>query len=568
MSEFEKLNKLGSAPSSALTGTVRFFVDSTGAPKIIDESGTVSPASGSGGNLLLSGNTLSSQNSNGDITVDPNGTGAINLAANSVLLQADAVAALGAATKQQLDAAINGVDVKEGVVAATTANITLSGAQTIDGVSVVATNRVLVKNQTTPANNGIYVAASGSWTRATDADSSSDLSNALVTVQAGTANGNTGWYQSTENPVIGTDSIVFTQFFGAGTYTASGQGVVLTGSTFSLQLDGSSLSQSASGVKVNSVSLTSQVSGTLPIANGGTNSATTLNNNRMMQSSGGAVVEAPIISANKAIRSDANGIVGSATTTATELDFVSGVTSAIQTQLNGKQSTGNYITALTGDVAASGPGSAAASIQSGVIVNSMVSSSAAIAGSKIVSAASGVSGVMNTVAQTVTGAKTFETQLIGMGTATNDNAATGYIGEIQRISRSAGTALTFTSGTTTNMCNTTSITLTAGDWEISGLVYITLNTTTTLTQLIGGVSTVSATLPSNADAQGTPQAGEFYNQFDMPSGVLTGQRSASVVFPNYRFSTSSSATLYLVGQATFAISTATGWGFLEARRVR
>lgn len=81
------------------------------------------------------------------------------------------------------------------------------------------------------------------------------------------------------------------------------------------------------------------LSGTaLPIANGGTNSTAALSNNRVMQSSGGAIVEAAAITANRALISDANGIPTQSATTATELGYVSGVTSAIQTQLNGKQS--------------------------------------------------------------------------------------------------------------------------------------------------------------------------------------------------------------------------------------
>ena len=75
-----------------------------------------------------------------------------------------------AATKGYVDGLVQGIDAKASVVAATTANITLSGAQTIDGVSVVAGNRVLVKDQSTSSANGIYVAAVGAWARSTDAD--------------------------------------------------------------------------------------------------------------------------------------------------------------------------------------------------------------------------------------------------------------------------------------------------------------------------------------------------------------------------------------------------------------
>ena len=87
------------------------------------------------------------------------------------------------------------------------------------------------------------------------------------------------------------------------------------------------------------VSLTADVSGILPVANGGTNSNSALANNRVMVSSGGAIVEAAAITGNRALASNASGIPVASATTDTELGFVSGVTSSIQTQLNGKQST-------------------------------------------------------------------------------------------------------------------------------------------------------------------------------------------------------------------------------------
>jgi hypothetical protein len=75
------------------------------------------------------------------------------------------------------------------VLVATTANITLSGAQTIDTVAVVAGNRVLVKNQTSSQNNGLYVASAGAWTRAIDANASAEIAGRIVSVQSGSANG-------------------------------------------------------------------------------------------------------------------------------------------------------------------------------------------------------------------------------------------------------------------------------------------------------------------------------------------------------------------------------------------
>lgn len=96
------------------------------------------------------------------------------------------------------------------------------------------------------------------------------------------------------------------------------------------------------------ISLTSDIAGILPIANGGTNSSTALTNNKVMISSGSAIVEAAAITAARALISDANGIPTHSTVTDTELSYVSGVTSAIQTQLNNKQPLDATLTSLAG----------------------------------------------------------------------------------------------------------------------------------------------------------------------------------------------------------------------------
>ena len=88
-----------------------------------------------------------------------------------------------AATKAYVDTVVSGLDAKASARVATTANITLSGTQTIDGVSVIAGDRVLVKDQSSPAANGIYLVASGSWTRTTDADTWDELVSAFVFVE-------------------------------------------------------------------------------------------------------------------------------------------------------------------------------------------------------------------------------------------------------------------------------------------------------------------------------------------------------------------------------------------------
>lgn len=158
-------------------------------------------------------------------TLDANGFKVTNLQ--------DGTDAQDAVTKAQLDAAVQGWKWKEPVRAATTANITLSGAQTIDGVSVIAGDRVLVKNQSTGSANGIYVAASGAWSRAADYDAASELVGGTVFVSEGTANGNSQWTMTTDAPItLGTTALVWTQAGGGTSYTA-GNGILISGGVIS-----------------------------------------------------------------------------------------------------------------------------------------------------------------------------------------------------------------------------------------------------------------------------------------------------------------------------------------------
>jgi hypothetical protein len=141
---------------------------------------------------------------------------------------------LEAASKGYVDSVAQGLDFKESVVVATTANITLANEQTIDGVAVTAGQRVLVKSQTDAEDNGIYlVVDGGAWTRSEDADSDELVTSGMFCfVEQGTINGDTGWVLTTEDPItVGTTELAFTQFSGAGTYTA-GEGLVLDGTEF------------------------------------------------------------------------------------------------------------------------------------------------------------------------------------------------------------------------------------------------------------------------------------------------------------------------------------------------
>jgi len=138
-----------------------------------------------------------------------------------------------AATVAQLNAAVQGYSWKQPVRVATTANITLSGAQTIDGVSVVAGDRVLVKNQTAGAANGIYVAAAGAWSRSTDFDTGAEALGAATFVSEGTSQGNQVWLNGTDGPItIGTTVLSFVQVGGGSSYSA-GNGIVIAGGVIS-----------------------------------------------------------------------------------------------------------------------------------------------------------------------------------------------------------------------------------------------------------------------------------------------------------------------------------------------
>ena len=166
-------------------------------------------------------------------------TGAIAMGTNKITGVGTPTADADAATKAYVDAATAGLNVHASVKAATTANITLASAlengDTLDGVTLATGNRILVKNQTTKSENGVYVVkASGTPDRADDYNTAGEVdAGDFIFVEAGTSNGKTGWIQTNTVATVGSDNIEFTQFSGAGTYTA-GNGLTLTGSAFSI----------------------------------------------------------------------------------------------------------------------------------------------------------------------------------------------------------------------------------------------------------------------------------------------------------------------------------------------
>jgi hypothetical protein len=182
------------------------------------------------------------------------------------------------------------------------------------------------------ANGGTGLTSAGSATTVLHGGSPLTYSAVTLTTDvSGTlplANGGTGQVTKAAafdalSPMTTAGDLIYGGLSGTGTRLAVGSATTV-------------LHGGASAPVYGAVSLTADVSGTLPVANGGTNSATSLSNNRVMQSSAGAIVEAAAITASRALASDTNGIPVASATTAAELGFVSGVTSAIQTQLNAK----------------------------------------------------------------------------------------------------------------------------------------------------------------------------------------------------------------------------------------
>lgn len=197
---------------------------------------------------------------------------------------AEPTSAQDAATKNYVDSVAQGLDPKQSVRAATTANIaSLSGAMTIDGIALVAGDRILVKDQTTASANGIYVVASGAWSRAEDANAWSEIVSAYVFVESGTTNADNG-FLCTVDPggVIGSTAITWVQFSGAGQITA-GAGLTKTGN----QLD---VGGTASRITVNadSIDIASDYAGQTSISTLGTINTGTWNATTISVSKGGS----------------------------------------------------------------------------------------------------------------------------------------------------------------------------------------------------------------------------------------------------------------------------------------
>ena len=231
-------------------------------------------------NLTIDGNSVTSTNTNGAINLTPNGTG-------TVVVPSDYTGRAGfssqsLAPKAYVDSVANGLDVKASVKVATTANLTATynngagtltansnGAIAVDGVTLSVNDRVLVKDQSTAAQNGFYkVTTTGSGsaafvlTRTPDADAASELtSGAFTFTEEGTANADNGYVLSTNGAItLGTTAINFEQFSGAGQISA-GAALTKTGNTLDVAVDDSSIQVSGDAIQVKALGITNAMLG-------------------------------------------------------------------------------------------------------------------------------------------------------------------------------------------------------------------------------------------------------------------------------------------------------------------
>jgi len=222
--------------------------------------------------LTVNGQSITTTSGNKDIVLTPHGTGTVTVPAGYKDRAGFGTTSL--ATKEYVDSVSQGLDVKNSVVVATTANLSAtydngasgvgatltfaSAVNTIDGIALTNGDRILVKDQSTASQNGIYVRTSSTvLTRADDANIASEITGGtFVFVEQGTANADNGYVFTHEGtPTLGSTSLTVSQFSGAGQITA-GAALTKTGNQIDVAVDNSSIEIVADQLNVKALGVT------------------------------------------------------------------------------------------------------------------------------------------------------------------------------------------------------------------------------------------------------------------------------------------------------------------------
>jgi hypothetical protein len=205
-------------------------------------SSVISSTTASKSSIDLTNGTIYANTSSSSVSIDIINRNLVNSAGVSVAGFAGAVLqsfitpvnGTDVANKSYVDSFLSGVSWKTAVIVATTTNIALSGTQTIDGRSLNIGDRVLVKNQNTGSENGIYDVASSIWTRSSDSDVNTEILRSAVLVLYGTTNAGTQWTNTNTSITLESTPITYAQLSGGTASYYAGTGLTLIGNTFSV----------------------------------------------------------------------------------------------------------------------------------------------------------------------------------------------------------------------------------------------------------------------------------------------------------------------------------------------